>query len=296
MNNAISQYIKYIEFERKFSIHTIREYTYDIQLFETFIAEKSSNSKNPLLATKKDVREWLLLLLKKNEKSSTIHRRISSLKSFYRFHIKIGNISKNPASNTLLPKKQQHLPSFINEKQATQIIPADTPINDIGLLRNNTIIQLLYLTGIRRSELINLKITDIDLNRKYITVLGKRNKMRNVPIPDWFVNHLSHYIARRQEEPSEEKNALFITDKGKPLYPKFVYLVVRNALEQITTMEKKSPHTLRHSFATHMLNNGADLNSIKEILGHSSLAATQIYTHNNFEKLKSTYKQTHPRN
>ena len=141
-----------------------------------------------------------------------------------------------------------------------------------------------------------LKINDIDRDRKYISVLGKRNKQRNIPIPNWFVQQLDSYIHLRRKTHGNENDYLFVTDKGKPLYPKFVYLLVRNSLDNVTTMTKRSPHTLRHTFATHMLNAGADLNAIRELLGHTSLAATQIYAHNNFEKLKKAHKQAHPRN
>jgi len=295
MSEALEQYTKHIRFERKFSEHTVREYTSDIKLFIGFLNE-TNNNKEPLSVTSKDVRGWLLSLLEKKESKTTIHRRISSLKSFYKYHIICGHIKKNPAQNILLPKKQKQLPSFLEESQVDALSLSELPTEDFSEMRKNTIISLLYLTGIRRAELINLKINDIDRDRKYISVLGKRNKQRNIPIPDWFMQYLDCYIRLRRKTHGNENDYLFVTDKGKPLYPKFVYLLVRNTLDNVTTMTKRSPHTLRHTFATHMLNAGADLNAIRELLGHSSLAATQIYAHNNFEKLKKAHKQAHPRN
>ena len=200
MNDAINQYLKYIEFERKFSPHTVREYANDIQLFEHFILEKSNKNIDPLLASSTDVREWLLYLLNKKEKSSTIHRRISALKSFYKFQVRSARIDKNPATNVLLPRKSKQLPVFLDENQINQLIQNQSTQEDFATLRNHTIIQLLYLTGIRRSELISLKISDIELNRKYITVLGKRNKQRNIPLPDWFIGQLINYISIRKLE------------------------------------------------------------------------------------------------
>jgi integrase/recombinase XerC len=295
MIDAVGQYIKYIQFERKFSEHTIREYSTDITLFTRFLNETSANEINPLSATSKNVREWLLFLLERQESKTTIHRRVSSLKSFYKYHMRCGNSTKNPAQNVLLPKKQKQLPSFLEEKQVEQLSLQDVPTDNYPEARRNTILMLFYLTGIRRAELINIKINDLDRHRKYISVIGKRNRQRNIPLPDWFIQQLDTYIRLRTDTFGLENNYLFLTDKGKPLYPKFVYLLVRESLDSITTMTKRSPHTLRHTFATHMLNAGADLNAIRELLGHTSLAATQVYTHNNFEKLKKTYKQTHPR-
>ncbi len=295
MIDAVGQYIKYIQYERKFSDYTIREYSTDIELFAKFLAETCGNENGPLSASSKDVREWLVFLLEKQESKATIHRRVSSLKSFFKYHLRSGNVKKNPAQNILLPKKQQQLPNFLEEKQTENLFPLEIATDSYPVVRQNVIIMLFYLTGMRRAELINLKVSDINRQRKYLTVLGKRNKQRNIPLPDWFMQQLDIYTRLRMETFGNENNYLFLTDKGKPLYPKFVYLLVRASLQSVTTMTKRSPHTLRHTFATHLLNAGADLNAIKELLGHTSLAATQVYAHNNFEKLKQTYKHTHPR-
>ena len=287
-------FIKYIQYERKFSEHTVREYENDISLFEEFLRTSLSNV-DPFTATSKDVRAWVLYLLNKGESKTTIHRRISTLKSFYKYYIKNGSISKNPAQNVLLPKKPKRIPYFLEEAQIDNLFAAiDFPDTFQGE-RDKMIIMMLYLSGIRRAELMSIKKTDFDSNRNNIIVTGKRNKQRVLPLPQWFSFHLGEYIKIRDKTFGLDNDYLFVTDKGKPLYDKFVYLVVRKYLDQITTMLKRSPHTLRHTFATHMLNAGADLNAIKELLGHSSLAATQVYTHSSFEKLKKTYKQTHPR-
>lgn len=294
MNDAVGQYIKHIQYERKFSEHTIREYSSDIRLFVQFL-RNNRDYQEPLSATSQDVRDWLLYLTESKASRTTIHRRISSLKSFYKYHQKYGRIKKNPALNLLLPKKTTQLPTFVEEKQIDQLLQAGSPTSNYQELRKITILITLYLTGIRRSELINLKISDIDQQRNYISVTGKRNKQRNIPIPTWFTQHISIYIESRNTTIQTKYNNLFVTDKGYPLYPKYVYNIVRQTLTNYTTQSKRSPHTLRHTFATHMLNAGADLNAIRELLGHTSLAATQVYTHNNFEKLKKTYKQAHPR-
>lgn len=264
-------------------------------MFEDFLHVCLSNA-DIYHARSKDVRAWVLYLLDKGECKTTIHRRISTLKSFYKYHIKNSGILKNPAKDVLLPKKNKRIPSFLEESQVDKLFKnVDFPDTFAGE-RDKIIIMLLYLTGIRRAELISIKKTDFDAIRNNIVVTGKRKKQRTIPLPQWFGLYMTEYIKKRDETFESKNNCIFVTNKGKPLYDKFVYLVVRKYLDQITTMLKRSPHTLRHTFATHMLNAGADINAIKELLGHSSLAATQVYTHNSFEKLKKTHKQAHPRN
>ncbi len=293
--DAVEVFIQHIQFEKRYSEHTVREYQSDITLFTEFLSVKF-NQTNPLTVSPMEIREWILYLLEKNESNSTIHRRISALKSFFKYHIKMGNAAKNPASNLLLPKKNTPLPSFLDEKQITQLFNImEIDWANFPKARDYMILTTFYLTGIRRSELINLKIDDINLQNHTIIVTGKRNKQRIIPVPHWYINQVQKYLVLRREIATTAPNVLFLNNRGKPLSPKFVYQIVRNHLTLVTHQNRKSPHTMRHTFATHMLNSGADLNTIKELLGHSSLAATQIYTHNNFEKLKKSYKQSHPR-
>ncbi|HON18625.1 MAG TPA: tyrosine-type recombinase/integrase [Salinivirgaceae bacterium] len=293
--DAVEQYIKHIAFEKRYSDHTIREYKSDLKSFIEYI-ESYHTIQDPLAVSLKEIREWIFYLLEKNESIATIHRRLSALKSFYKYHLKCGNTSHNPAKNVILPKKNTPLPSFLDEKQTQQLFETQTiDWTNYKEVRDYMILAMFYMTGMRRAELIGLKIDDIDWANQSIKVLGKRNKQRIIPIPSWFIKQLEQYKKIRCEILKNENQHLFLTEKGKPLYPKLVYLIVRDYLTRITHQTRRSPHTMRHTFATQMLNAGADLNTIKELLGHSSLAATQVYTHNNFEKLKKSYKQAHPR-
>lgn len=298
MHDAIDKYLKYIEFEKKYSPHTLREYSNDLGLLYAFLQKENRNSTiDPFMVTPSDLREWVLSLLDKGESRATVHRRVSSVKAFYRYHNKIGATDNNPARLVLLPKIGRRLPLYLDEENAAALLPSPnvTP-DDFPTLRDNTLLTLLYLTGIRQSEAIGLNISDVDTRSCTITVLGKRNKQRNIPFPRWFAQQLEYYLQKRSQTFPDAGPKLLLSNKGNHLYPKFVYQVTSKAISQVSTLQRKGPHTLRHTFATHLLNAGAELNSIKELLGHSSLAATQVYTHNNFEKLKATHKQAHPRN
>jgi integrase/recombinase XerC len=205
-------------------------------------------------------------------------------------------MESDPLEKVALPKRKKRLPEFVEEGALDDLLDNYSFSEGIGGLRDRTIIEMLYLTGMRRAELIGLRNADVDLAEGSLKVTGKRNKQRIIPVVKPFTERLKEYIALRDKEiPSASENWFFVTDKGNKLYDKYVYNVVNRYLAMVTTIEKKSPHILRHTFATHMLNRGADLNSIKELLGHANLSATQIYTHNTFEKLKKIYKQAHPR-
>jgi integrase/recombinase XerC len=205
-------------------------------------------------------------------------------------------MSNDPVENVTLPRRRKRLPVFIEETSLNRLLDQHDFGEGFSGARDKILIEMLYLTGIRRAELINLKTRDVDIHEKTIRVIGKRNKERIIPLVDSFIVNLQEYSELRIEKGVDQGDEwFFVTDKGNKLYDKFVYNVVNRYLEMVTTVEKKSPHVLRHTFATHMLNHGADLNSIKEILGHANLSATQVYTHNTFEKLKEVYKQAHPR-
>jgi integrase/recombinase XerC len=226
----------------------------------------------------------------------SVHRKISCLRVFYRYLRKEAVIQNDPLEKVVLPKRKKSLPVFVEEEAINKLLDNYSFGESFAGIRNRTIIEILYLTGMRRSELIGLRDNDIDLSEGLLKVTGKRNKQRIIPLVKPFIKRLEEYIKVRNDNVAPQNNGwFFITDKGNKLYDKYVYNIVNSYLAMVTTIEKKSPHVLRHTFATHMLNRGADLNSIKELLGHANLSATQIYTHNTFEKLKKVYKQAHPR-
>jgi integrase/recombinase XerC len=226
----------------------------------------------------------------------SVHRKISCLRMFYRYLRKEGIVSHDPMDKVVLPKRKKNLPVFISEDALNNLLDKYEFGGDFPGIRNRTIIEILYLTGMRRAELIGLQNKDIDLTGATIKVTGKRNKQRIIPIVKSFISRLEEYQKIKDENfKTYNEDWFFVTNSGNKLYDKYVYNTVKKYLTMVTTIEKKSPHVLRHTFATHMLNHGADLNSIKELLGHANLSATQIYTHNTFEKLKKVYKQAHPR-
>jgi integrase/recombinase XerC len=235
-------------------------------------------------------------MLENNYSTVSVHRKISCLRVFYRYLRKEGIIKNDPLEKIILPKRKKTLPVFVEEDALTSLLDGLSFGDGFAGIRDRTIIELLYTTGMRRSELIGLKDNDLDLAEGSVKVTGKRNKQRIIPLVKPFIKRIDEYIKIRNENVETVENGwFFITDKGNKLYDKYVYNIVNSYLAMVTTIEKKSPHILRHTFATHMLNRGADLNSIKELLGHANLSATQIYTHNTFEKLKKVYKQAHPR-
>ena len=285
----------YLQFEKRYSDHTILSYRTDLEQFEQFIVEESGNA-DPSAADGKLIRSWVIRLMDSGQNTSTVNRKISTLKSFYKYLMREQQISTNPMDKVLSPKQSKKLPAFVEADKMDLLLDEYEFGDDFRGVRNRLIIEILYITGMRQAELIGLEVTDVDLYEQNIKVTGKRNKQRIVPFDRAYLDVIKTYIKLRDEEfPRSSFPNLFLTDKGKPLYPKFVYKVVNTYLRFVTTMEHRSPHILRHTFATHMLNSGADLNAIKEILGHANLSATQVYTHNTFEKLVTIYKQAHPR-
>lgn len=289
----LKSFFDYLAFERKLSVHTITAYRTDLNQFNCYCIENDIN--NPLTVNSKVIRQWIVFLLEHDNNATSIHRKVSSLRAFYKFCVREGEIESNPAINITLPKKKDRLPTFLNESDVNCFFDNQYFASDFSGIRDKTILQLFYLTGMRRQELINLKISDIDFSRNAISVRGKRNKMRNIPLSKHMLTQLKSYIEIRKREYGTANSFLFITKKGLQVYDKLIYRSVNSFLSSVAATDKKSPHVLRHSFATHMLNAGADLNAIKELLGHANLAATQIYTHNSFKKLRNTYLQAHPR-
>jgi integrase/recombinase XerC len=291
------EFIHYITREKRYSKHTILSYDTDLKQFRDFLQEQF-HICNFAEADHHIIRSWLVRLLESGITAKTINRKISCLKSFYKFLVRENHISVNPMLKVISPKTGTRVPEFVKESDMDLLLQEVDFGNDFTGVRNKLIFETFYSTGIRVSELINMKTEDINYTDQTIKIRGKRNKERMIPIPDYLVDSLKRYFVFRntiQAKNSPPNPHVFITRRAKQIYHKLVYRVTNQYLSHVSTNTKKSPHTLRHSFATIMLNKGAELNSIKEMLGHSSLSATQVYTHNSIEKLKTIYKQAHPR-
>ncbi|MEO8823967.1 MAG: tyrosine-type recombinase/integrase [Ginsengibacter sp.] len=293
--SPLQEFLNYITFQRRYSPNTIISYQGDLTSFFDFVlVEYKILELNEINAS--IVRTWLASLKENKYSSKSINRKISSLKAFFKYQLRLKRISINPVSTISSLKVKKRLPSFVAEKDINIILKHDFFPETFEGRTNFLIFEILYQTGIRRSELINLKESDIDKSAATIKVLGKGNKERIIPINNKLLGIIEEYISEKQKQSTEfNAGCLLVSKKGKPLDPKYVYNVVKQNLGKVSTAERKSPHVLRHSFATHLTNNGAQINAVKELLGHSSLAATQIYTHNTIERLKEVYKQAHPK-
>jgi integrase/recombinase XerC len=292
------RFLHYLQFEKRYSFHTVVSYRTDLEQFRIYL-QNSYNTTEISEVTPVMIRSWFVALMENNISARSVNRKKTALKSFFKFQQKLGIIEENPLTKVLSPKTSKRLPAFVEEDKMKDILdhfPSEGK-DEFSLLRDRLILEMFYATGMRLSELVNLKDTDVNLYDLQLKVLGKRNKERIIPFTGHLKTILEDYLMLKRNLYSTEdsKSWFFITSSGKKLYPRLVYGIVNHYLGLITTQEKKSPHTLRHTFATHMLNHGANLNTIKEILGHANLSATQIYTHNSIEKLKSLYKQAHPK-
>ncbi len=290
----LPSFLNYLRFEKRYSEHTIVAYEGDLKQFSEFL--KEIEVEDEFLITSKTIRNWLVWMHHNDYKPRTIHRKVASIKVYYKHLLRMGLIQTNPASTVLLPKIPKNLPGFIKENEMDFLLD-QVPFEDsYEGVRDRTMIDLFYATGIRLSELVELKDVNFDLKSRMVKVLGKRNKERLVPLNQSTLNGVLDYIRIRNESFGEDREpAFFLTASGKKVYHKLVYRVVNKYLRLVSTLAQKSPHIIRHTFATILLNRGADLNVIKELLGHANLNATQIYTHNTFEKLSTIYKQAHPR-
>jgi integrase/recombinase XerC len=293
--NHKESFLRYLHTGKRYSPRTIRSYQDDLDQFISFLGANYM----PVSATEINshhVRKWIVSMMESDVSAVSVHRKISCLRVFFRFLRKENIMKGDPLEKVVLPKRKKSLPVFVEEKALDNLLDSDFFGNDFDGLRNKSIIEMLYLTGMRRSELTGLRCTDIDFSESTVKVTGKRDKQRIIPLTRSFSAGLQEYLKVRNERSGDgDTGWFFITARGKKLYDRFVYDIVRRYLSMVTTMDKKSPHVLRHTFATHMLNRGADLNAIKELLGHANLTATQVYTHNTFDKLKKIYKQAHPR-
>lgn len=296
-------FVRFLKFEKRYSSNTITSYINDVNQFVAFLQSEYDfkiEEENDLKSINtKQVRSWVLNLVEKDQKASSIKRKVSSLKTFFKTLQINGIIKNNPADKISTPKIPERLPKFVSEKSLARLYDNKKELFEEsyeGKLQF-VLIELLYGTGMRRDELLNIRISDINWAKKELKILGKGNKERILPLGKEIINLLNDFIVDRNAIIKENKEIpfLFITSKGEKLYPNYVYRVVKKYLSLCSTVEKKSPHVLRHSFATHLSNNGSKLNDIKELLGHSSLASTQIYTHNTIEQLKEIYKLAHPK-
>src|SRR5665213_1787939 len=292
---TISEFTDYLTFQKRYSQHTVISYKNDLAGFFDFIEEQYGLLSLPEIKVSM-VRSWLALLKEKKIASKSINRKISTLKSFFKFQLKMGKIVMNPASSVTSLKIKSRLPSFIDQRDMNTLFQhVEFPDSWEGKT-NRLLLMIFYQTGIRLSELISIKESQVDFSNGTLEVLGKGNKERVIPVNNGLLRHIRLYIEEKDVQMDTSKNRfLLINKKGNQLYPKYVYNIVRKYLGEVSTNERKSPHVLRHSFATHLTNNGADINAIKELLGHSSLASTQIYTHNSITKLKEIHKQAHPK-
>lgn len=291
----IQSFLDYLKFQKRYSQHTIISYENDLQSFSDFIiatfGETDVNQVNASF-----IRSWLASLKEGGMESKSINRKISSLKSFFKYQLREGNISISPMTTIVSPKIKKRLPQFVDEKEVAVLFNHVEFPGDWKGSTERLIMSLFYNTGMRQAELVSLKEKQVDKSNRAIKVLGKGNKERVIPISVELMGMLQDYLASKRNllESYDEENVL-VNEKGKKLQPRYVYDVVKHYLSMVTTINKRSPHVLRHTFATHLLNNGAELNAVKELLGHSSLAATQVYTHNTIEKLKDVYKKAHPK-
>jgi len=289
----VDDFINYLKNEKRCSLHTQISYGTDLKQFVAFIAEKY-NCSLPDEVTHQMVRNWIVFLMDEGINSRSIARKIATLKTFFKYLLRQKIISSNPLDKVVTPKISKRLPIFVEENSINNLIDNYDFEDDFCGIRNKLVIEMFYFTGIRLSELVNLTKDMIDLNQLLIKVIGKRNKERIIPITKELSEKIKKYYSVCNDNGIGSCNYLFCTKQGNKLYPKAIYRIVHSFLSLIE-VDKKSPHVLRHTFATHMLNRGADLNAIKELLGHANLSATQIYTHNTFEKLSKIYKQAHPR-
>lgn len=287
------QYIQYLSSEKKFSEHTIKAYLNDLKLFSSYLEseyelQQTENASNEM------IRSWMVALLEKKESPTTINRRLSTLRSFFKFIKSITPSETNPISTIKAIKKPSLIPVFLNKDKLNTFIEDFSKSEDFITLRDKLVIDLLYSTGMRVGEIVKLKEQSVNKELKFIKVKGKGNKERLIPLSNKMIAQINKYNEIKNNTFIQDEYWLILSNTGKRAYPKLIQRIINEKLSNITN-GKKSPHVLRHSFATHMLNNGADLNSIKEILGHANLSATQVYTHNTIDQIKTIYSEAHPR-
>lgn len=292
---SIKAFADYLLLEKKYSELTLKAYRSDLARFSEFIASEYDSASIDQV-NYPQIRTWIVQLVDAGISNRSINRKISSLNSYYKFLLKIGEIKTNPLAKHKALKTGKKVQVPFSEQEMTAVLELLDGDTSFEGLRNRAIIELFYATGIRRIELVQLKVKDVDLESKVIKILGKRNKERYMPLLPLVVGSLKNYIAKRSQLKNiKDDQVLFLTKKGVKIYETLVYRIINDYFSLVSSKVKKSPHILRHSFATHLLNQGANLNAVKELLGHSSLAATQVYTHNSIAELKKVYAKAHPR-
>ena len=290
----IESFLQYIRYEKNYSSHTVLSYQTDLEQLRGFLLVQKGEFE-PKTLTSDELREWIIALMDVGEKASSVKRKISAVRSFYKF-LNLKNLTaNNPTFKILSPKVPKSLPKFFYEKDLDKCLEVSEKNRNFEGVRNSLIVELIYQTGLRRSEVAELEDVDVDVEKKQLKVLGKGNKERIVTFGMKLAKMIDDYRIIRNQEVEISTTKFFVHAKGTSLNPMHIYNVVRKLMGAVTTQEKRSPHVLRHTFATSLLNDGADVNAIKELLGHETLAATQVYTHASFEKIKTIYERTHPR-
>ncbi len=290
----IQAFLRYLQYEKNYSSHTVLSYHTDINQFCEFLYVEPQNFA-PRTISHREIQQWVLSLMESGNTSRTISRKISTLKSFWRFLLIQKLADENPTKKIVLPKTNKPLPAFYKQKEMEYVLSEESGLGGFERVRNRLIINLFYQTGLRVSELVSLQDDDVDYELRQLKVLGKRNKERVLPLGVDICEEMQAYQKLRNAEIDLQDNSFFVLKKGKKMYSKAIYNIVHGKMTQFSTLHKQSPHVLRHTFATTLLNNGADINAVKDLLGHSSLAATQVYTHVSFSELNKIYKQAHPR-
>lgn len=290
----INSFLQYLQFEKKYSIRTIEEYENDLRQFESFLKENEAEL-TLITVESKNIRRWIAFLMERNFAPSSIRRKISAISSFYKYLMKENKLNANPVRGITAPKLKKRLPVFLSAKEMETLLNEEVDPDNFEQVRNRLLLEILYVTGMRRMELIGLKKNNVSFTSKTFRVLGKGNKEREIPFSDQLIPDLQHYLTMREQIALGGEDAFFIHIKGYALKPGDVYAIVHGILQQCPVLGKKSPHVLRHTFATNMLNKGADLRSVKELLGHASLSSTEVYTHVALKELKQMYKKAHPR-
>jgi integrase/recombinase XerC len=290
----IESFLEYLKLERNYSPRTVKSYGDDLREFERYF--RSVDEGLDFAAVDSDIiRAWMVFLMEHGNAATSVNRKLSALRSFYRFLLRTERVETDPMRKVVGPKKKKPLPVFVRDNDMNRLLDEMASEEGFEACRDRMIIEVFYATGMRRAELVGLSDADVDFSAMQIKVTGKRNKQRLIPFGDALKNDLLEYVKQRDETIPEKPTSFFVRKDGKPMSAQLVYNLVRRNLSKVVTLKKKSPHVLRHAFATTMLNHEADLGAVKDLLGHASLKATEVYTHTTFEELKKVYKQAHPR-